>query len=117
MGKSTTIINHLNTDKVVEINISQRKYIAFTLMYRNLIVIEVTDKEKPVLLCNRSFKNKASLNNEFDKIIISASNAIDNDDFVSGLDTYIDLNDSNIKNDTTKEIISVYKIIVEDYNI
>ena len=117
MGKSTTIINHLNTDRVTEINISNRKYIAFTMMYRNLIVIDVTDKEKPILLANKNFKSREALSNEFDKIIISASNAIDNDDFVSNLDTYIDLNDSSIKNDTTKEIISVYKIIMEDYNL
>lgn len=117
MNKSTTIINHLNTDRVTEIIIDECKYIIFTLSsYRNLIVIEVSEKNKPILLFNRNYSNRNALSNGFDKIIIKASKAIDNDDFVSSLDTYIDLY-NGIHNETTDEIIDAYKIIVEDYNL
>lgn len=115
MSKSTTIINHLNTDRVTEIIISERKYILFTLNYRNLIVIECS-KDNPVLLLNRAYSSRKALSEGIDKIILAASKAIDNDDFINEMDTYIHLNDvSNF--DTTEEITAVYKIIAEDYNL
>ena len=116
MNKSTTIVNHLNTERIVEINISNHKYIIFTMMYRSIIVIEVTKKDNPVLLLNRNCSNRVTLNETIDDIIIKASKAIDSEDFTSGMDTYIELNDIT-NNDTTKEITEVYKIIAEDYNI
>lgn len=115
MNKSTTIINHINTDRITEIIISKRKYIVFTLTRRNLIVVDISDKKKPILLLNRNFTSNDALSKEFDKIIISGSNSITDDDFVSTLDTYIEL-DSNI-NETTEEILGVCKIIIEDYNL
>ena len=115
MNKSTMIINHLSTDRLTEIIINESKYIVFTLMHRNLIVIDVTNKDNPILLLNRNFPNRNSLSNEFDKIIINASKISNEEDFISSLDTYIDLNE--VCNKTTDELLSIYKIITEDYNL
>ena len=115
MNNSTTIVNHLNTDRVTEINISERKYIVFTLSYRNLIIIDYSNKDKPILLLNRTCNNRKKLLDEFDKIIITATKVNNNEDFLSKLDTYIDL--SEYSNETTEEILAVYKIILEDYKI
>jgi hypothetical protein len=114
--KSTTIVNHLNTDRVVEITISENKYIIFTLMYRNIIVVKTTNADNPVLLLNRNCNSRKVLSDTIDDIIIKASVSIDSNDFESYMDTYIELNDIT-NNDTTKEILEVYKILTEDYNL
>lgn len=116
MSKSTTITNHLNTDRVIEINISGHKYVAFTMMYRNIILIDATNKDNAILLINKICPNREALSNEIDGIILKASKANDYEDFVSEMDTFIYLNDIT-NNDTTKEISEVYKIIAEDYNL
>lgn len=116
MNKTTTIVNHLNTDRVVEITISGHKYVIFTIMYRNLVVVDITDKNNAILLLNRTHNNRADLTKAIDEVIIEASRAINNDDFVSSMDTCIYLKDIT-NNDTTEEIIAAYKIIIEDYNL
>jgi len=116
MNESAIIVNHLSTNRITEIIISECKYIIFTIMYRNLVVIEMTNKDNPVLLLNRSFSDRETLSNQFDEIIIKATKAKDSDEFTSDMDTYIELNDIS-NNDTTKEIIGIYEIIVEDYNL
>ena len=116
MNKTTTIINHLNTDRVIEISISGCKYIIFTIMYRNLIVVDITDKDNAILLLNRSYATRKDLSKAIDEVVVKASKAINNDDFVSNMDTCIYLKDIG-NNDTTEEIIAAYKIIIEDYNL
>ena len=116
MNKPTTIINHSNSDKILEICISDNRYIVFTMMNRNLIIIECTNKDKPILLLNRSYPNKNVLSTKLDKIIIAAANANDSDDFLSNLDVYIDLCHT-IPNEAIKEIIAMYKVVLETYNL
>lgn len=117
MNKSTTIINNFNqTDRMSEIIILGCKYIVFTLYHSNIIVLEITDRDKPILLINRNYNIYNVLLNGFNEIINYAINANDNDEFINNMDTYINL-DSIIGNDTIDEIMSIYKIIMEDYNL
>lgn len=116
MSKSTTIINNLSMDRVTQITISKRKYLLFTFMHRVLIVIDMTNKKKPILLMNRTYYNHEDLLKWVDKIINVASEVDNSDEFILNMDTYIDLYHS-IQNDTTREIIGIYKILLEDYNL
>ena len=114
MDKSTTIVNHLNTDRIIEINISENRYIIFTLMYRTLILLDITDKDNAALLINTQYDNRAALSKAIDKIIIAATKAADNDEFTNIADTFILLNDI-VNRDTVQDIIPTYNIIREDY--
>lgn len=113
MSKSTTIINNMNGDRVMKFNISNHNYLIFTISHRNLVIVEMSDPAKPILLLNRMYYSQSALNNGFDKIILAATKAVDTDDFVSIMDTYIDLHNS-IHNETTDEIINICKIISEN---
>jgi hypothetical protein len=86
------------------------------MMYRNVIVIDHTEKDNPVLLLNRSCASREALSNTIDKIIVAATKATSSDEFINNMDTYIELNDIG-NNDTTAEISTVYKILIEDYNL
>lgn len=114
MGSTTIIINKLNKDRIIEIIISENRYIVFTILHRNLIIIDATYKDALILLCNRKYMSHEDLMGAMDDIIIMASKVDDNDDFICNMDTYIDLN-NGICNDTTKEIIAICKIILDDY--
>ena len=112
MIKSTTMINNINGDRITNFNISNHNYLIFTILHSNLVIVEVSDTTKPILLLNRKYSSYDILNNGFDEVIISASKADTNDDFISIMDTYIDLNNIN-HNETTLEILSLIKIILE----
>lgn len=112
MYKSTTKVKTDSAgNRVMDFCISERMFCLFTLNHRHLIITENT-KKYPILLLNRIYKNQDSLNSDFDKYIIIATKANDADDFISNMDTYIDLYNS-ISNETTEEIIHAAKIISE----
>lgn len=116
MEESTTIINTSdNGDRVMKFIISNHQYIAFTVFHCNIIVVEKTN-EGPMLLLNRSCFSRNDLIKEFDKIILIATKVKDVDEFISKMDTYINLYDSSIHNETTEEIIGTYNIILESFN-
>ena len=116
MSKTTTIVNHLNSDRIMIITLFNHKYLIFTLMYRNIIVLDITDKDDVILLMNSECSSKNDVIKGLDLIAMKALNATSNDDFECELGTYIHLNDVG-NNDTTAEISNVYKIIAEDYNL
>lgn len=116
MSKSTTIINNLSMDRVVQVTISERKYLLFTFMHRVIIIIDMTNKKKPILLMNRTFMTKHDLERMVNHVIDLASSVNNNEEFLYKMDTYIDLY-SDIQNDTTREIIGTYIILLEDYNL
>ena len=112
MEQSTTIIKNINGDRVMKFTISNREYLAFTVMRKNLVVIDNTDINEPILLLNRAFSTPRYLEHRFDVIIVESTKAATSEDFVSKMDTYISL--KNSINNTTDEIISTYKIVFEN---
>ena len=114
MKKSTTIVNHFKTDRVVRIIISENEYVMFTLHHTKLIIIDMTDRSRPILLCNKTFTNRESLEENFDKMIILSTKMKDADDFVYHMDTYIDLFTNSIKNESSEEIFATFYIILEE---
>ena len=116
MNKCTTIINKLSNDKIVQIIISDRKYILFTIFNRILIIIDMTNKKRPILLMNRTYTTYDKLIKSANKIRSIASSIDNNDDFILNMDTYFDMN-NNLDNDTIEEIMAIYKILLEDYDL
>ena len=116
MDVQTRIINHVSTDRIMEIELFGHRYLIFTLMRRNVIVLDITNKNDIILLMNSQCISKDDVLKGFDKIAIKALNAIDNDSFDCDLGTYIHLNEIT-DYDSCKEIVDVYKIIIEDYNL
>lgn len=114
MNKATNTLN-IYSDKTIEIKISKYRYLIFTLSYKNLIIIEMTNKNNPILLCNKMYKNHKSLLLGLNKFIIISINCND-DEFLNYIDTYIDLKNT-IHNEIINEILSTYKIIVEDHDL
>lgn len=113
MYKSTTKVKtDLDGNRVLELNISERMFCIFTLSHRHLVITENTNKY-PILLLNRVYSNRDALSNGFDEFIIIATKVNDADEFISNMDTYIDLYNC-IRNETTNEIINTCRIISED---
>ena len=115
--KTTTIVNYSKTDRVVKIIIDGNEYLLFTINKKTFIVIDMTDKSKPILLCNKTCNSCELLNEEFDKIILMATRVVSSDEFVYNMDTYIDLFTNSIKNDTSEEIFAMYHILLENYKL
>ena len=107
------LIKNINGDRIIKINISNHRYFVFTVFHCNIVIIENTD-DGPVLLCNRHYSNYEEVIKSFDKIIIDVTKMKDCEDFISGMDTYINLSSINIKNDTIEEILGIYNIVIED---
>lgn len=114
MDKLVIVIKIVNTDTAY-INISGCEYIIFTLSHHNLIIVETSNKDNLILLLNREYPRDV-ISDKFQKIIDVAAKVSSNDEFISKMDTYIDLN-SCIHNETIKEILDTCKIILKEYNL
>lgn len=115
MSESTTIINNTNGDRVMRFYITNHTYTMFTVSHKNLIVVENSEDEA-ILLYNRAYSNRDSLDKAIDNLILMVTKIKDSDEFTSKMDTYINLNDSNIHNETTNEILGTYKFILTEFN-
>ena len=112
MCESTTIIKNINGDRIIKISISEHNYFAFTISHRTLVVIGYEEYGRIILFCNRKYPNHFALDKGFDKLIADVSKAKNIDEV---MDTYIELNDASIQNETTKEILGTFNFVIEAF--
>lgn len=112
MCESTTIIKNINGDRIVKISILEHNYFAFTISHRTLVVIEHEVDGRIILFCNRKYPNHIALDKGFDKFIADVTKAKNIDEI---MDTYIELSDTSIQNETTKEILGTFNFVIEAF--
>ena len=111
MNYSTIKIINNDDDRVMRLDILDSIFLGFTVMRKRLVVIKAGDEN--ILLYNRSFNDRDELSKAFDEIILNATKAKSSDEFISHMDTYIDISnmcDNDMINDAKRLCDIILKI-------